>query len=729
MPSSLISPQGIARHTSARIPHFPLDMYPRGRSRDISPVALARQASEERRCNRISIMSHYPLPTNPEKQHTLGHFYHTLPPSSSPSPSTTPFALTPPDPTPFCTQPRARIVHPNGAHAPIDPRESSFIMRAVNQQPLLYSVQSQVSSPLPSDRLVEKPDSQLVSAQRAREQARAKSCYETLARAEQVFATILERSRRERLAALLIRARQEDELKERERATREMERLEQERDRPRLSNCTTCTSTYRSNFRVLARASPSSAPPQQRQVADRFTYTFPVPSTSSFVHSAPMRQQQGSMKTRLGLVALTNPNVTNAHDVSFDDIRASMRSVLFPITHGDSVSGKTRRESELLGTLLEAVGWEEGERWQQRGRANVRASRVPEIVPGCEACASASLSLDGFSVPPFQTLPHSPGLSASTSASVASRPISWLSFGSRKSASSIHKAQITPPEEIKDFPSVPDHPSRQHSCRCTRGQCFVAVDVNDSPLGNRAEPSPAPVPSTTTTNTCRGPPQRRRRKGSLSVRTWFAIQSSVTSMLSTVTRIQHVYVTATIATLAATEYAPHEQTPSHPSKTRLKDAGRHPSGWRAKRSDVARFTSSTPYSKKSAVPYIVFDLVELEGIQRSLLPTSELLGNIPSRDPIPSHSPTSRSLTIPHTYYNADRPIFNANPLHLLSRAQINSWRFRGAPGAMPARVFCRPELFYRLETGGGTFREARGGSALKWSWRVAWDTEDNVGY
>jgi hypothetical protein len=62
----------------------------------------------------------------------------------------------------------------------------------------------------------------------------------------------------------------------------------------------------------------------------------------------------------------------------------------------------------------------------------------------------------------------------------------------------------------------------------------------------------------------------------------------------------------------------------------------------------------------------------------------------------------------------------------LLSRAQINSWRFRGAPGAMPSQVICRPELFYRIEPAGGSLRSANGGSALKWGWQVVWGTDDH---
>jgi hypothetical protein len=695
-------------------------MYPRGRSRDISPAALARQASEERRRNRICDMVQYPLPSQPEK-HAHSSFY-----SSSPSPITTPFTLTPPDPAPLQTHPRARVVHSDSPHAPIDPHQSLFTAQVINPQPLPYSARFQVSLPLPSSRLVEKPGPQVEAAQHARDQARARRRYETLARAEQVFATILEHSRRERVSALRLRTRREDELKERERVANEFfEKLEQERDRRRSSNY--IPPTHRSSFRVLARAPPASPTPQQLQVAE-FTYPFPVPSVSS-TNSAPMRQRQGNMKARLGLADFPGPNATNPRSVSFDDIRASIGSMLFPIVHGELVPGKTRRESELLGTLLEAVLWEEGERWQRRNLVDAWASRLPETVPECEACASASLSLDGFSTPSSQSPLPSSGLSTATSISIPSRPISWLSFSSRKSTFSITTAQTSPPSTIC-LSSISDRPTPQHSCGCATGQSFLAVDVNDTPLGIDTEPSPAPVPFAANVNTCHGTPHQRTRKSSLSVRTWHAMQSSVSSVLSAAARIQQAYVTATMATLTATDYTQYEQSSSRSrsSSESSSDYARcGPSGWRVQRSDVAKFTSTASYTERNAVPYLVFDLVELESIRRFPTTMPEPSRYAPAEDTVSPHSPTSQSMTISPTYYNADRHIFNANPVHLLSRAQINSWRCRGAPGAMPAQLSYRPELFYRLEHGSGTLREARGGSALKWGWRVVWDTDDSV--
>ncbi|KAI0004076.1 hypothetical protein BJV74DRAFT_422036 [Russula compacta] len=700
-------------------------MHPRGRSRDVSPVALARQASEERRRNRSSIMSCYPLPNDPEN-HTLGHLYFSSPSPSS-SPATTSFALTPPDPAPLCARPRPRVAQ-DSSHAPIDPREPPFTTQVINPQPLRYPVQSQLSPPLLPSPLVGKPALQDESVQRAHEQAQAKRRYETLARAEQIFATILERSRRERLAALLLRAQQEDELVERQRVTREFERLEHERDRRRSLNY--LSHTHRTGFRVLARVTPPNPTSQQRQVPDRFTYTFPVPSTS-LANLAPIRQQQGGMKTRLSLAVLTSPNSANTCSISFDDIRESMGNVLFPMFHGESASGKTRRESELLGTLLDPVRREEGERWHLRGRVNVWTSRLPEAVPGCEACASTSLSLDGFSAPFPQTPSFSSGASTSTSISVASRPISWLSFGSRKlTSSSINPApaQTTPLSMTNYLPSTSGHPIPQHSCGCTRGQSFVAVDVNDSPLGTGAELFPTPVLSAANVDTYQDSAHHRALKPSFSARTWLAMQSSVTSVLSMATRLQHVYVTATVATPTATHYTQDVPTfAQSSSKTSSGYARCLPSGWRARRSDVAKFTSTASHADRDAVPYIVFHLVELEGTHLFSSPTPT-----PSLDPLASQDhisppPTPPSVTIPPTYYDADRHIFNANPLHLLSRAQINSWRFRGAPGAMPAQVFYRPELFYRLEPAGRSLREAKGGSALKWGWRVVWDIDDHV--
>jgi len=149
-------------------------------------------------------------------------------------------------------------------------------------------------------------------------------------------------------------------------------------------------------------------------------------------------------------------------------------------------------------------------------------------------------------------------------------------------------------------------------------------------------------------------------------------------------------------------------------------ARRLSSGWRASRSDVVKLTSTA--SDLDAVPYLVFHLVELKNNYRFPPASPEVLRNLPAQDSIP---PTSSTIAILPAYQDADRHIFNSNPLHLLSRAQINSWRLRGAPGAMPSHVLCRPELFYRIEPAGGCLRGTNGGSALKWGWRVVWDTDD----
>ena len=694
-------------------------MQPRGRSRDVSPVAIARQASEERRRNRTSIMSCYPLPSDSEK-HSFGHFYLSPPSPSSSSPCTGP--LTPPDPVPLSTCPRTRLVRQDASHAPIDPHESSFSAQIFNPQHLPYSDESRLLSPPPS---FPQEKTTLEAGQRARDQARAKCRYETLARAEQVFATIFERSRRERIAALLLRARQEDEVKERERVARELERLEYERDCRRP--VTHISHVKRSGFRVLARVPPPVPTSQQRQVPDRFTYPFPFLSTSP-TNTAPIRQLSGGMKTRLDLSALTSSNATNVRSVSFDDVRTSMGNALFPIAHGESVSGKTRRESELLGTLLDPVRWEDGERWHPRRRVNdAWAVPVSELLTGCEACASASLSLDGFSTTFPQTPSSSSGISASTSTSVASRPISWLSFGSRKSTSSITAAQPAPASANNYSTCASSRPTLQRSCGCTRGQSFVAIDVNDSPLGSSVKPLSAMALPAASVNAHQEPARQQLRKISLSARTWLAMHSSVTSVLSAAARFQVAYVTSTTAMLTETDYTQDPPTLMRSSsETVSRYARRLPTGWRASRSDVAKFTSTASHTDRDAIPYLIFHLVELKSNYHFPPSAPEQLINLLARDSIPAHSPTSSSIAIPYTYQDADRHIFNANPLHLLSRAQINSWRFRGAPGAMPSQVICRPEHFYRIEPAGGSLRSANGGSALKWGWRVVWDTDDH---
>jgi hypothetical protein len=672
-------------------------MYSRGRSKDVSPVALARQASEERRRNNTSIMARYPLPTDPEA-------FFLPATSSSTSPTASSFTLTPPDPTPFPSHTRTCIVHADDSYAPIDPHKSSSA-QMFNLEPLPHSVQPHFSFSLPSDPLGGKPVFQVESARRERDRARAKCRYETLARAEQVFATALARSRRERFTTAVLRTRHKDELKERERVPQEHERPERERDHRRPTN-------YVSHAdRVPAHATHPTPASHQRPATDRFTYAFPVPSTSSPPNLAPERQQQGGLKSRLGLATMSNTKATNARSVSFDDIRASMGSVLFPTAPGESATSKTRRESELLATLLEAVRWEEGERWQQRGRVKASPLLLPEITFECGACASASLPLNRLSLSLSQTLSLPSGGFVSASASTASRPVSWLSFGSRKSTPSITTAQTTPLSAIKELPLFTNSPTPQRPCGCGRGQSLVVVDVNETPLGSAVGPSPTPALPVASVNTSHGPSHRRSHKTNLSMRTWLA--SSVTSMLSAASRLQQVYITATMATVVSTDYCPHGQmldvsSVGAPSVY----SARPPYGWRAQHNDVAKFISGTLSADQATAPYLVFHLVELERVHRPP-PVAELPINGQAQNS------TSTSSTIP------DRHIYNANRVHLLSLAQINSWRLRGAPGATPKQIFYRPELNYRLEPSSGS---SRGGSALKWGWQVEWDTEGTVG-
>ena len=663
-------------------------MYSRGRSKDVSPVALARQASEERRRNSTSIMAHYPLPTISDNSSSP---FFVPPPSSSPSPPASSFAFTPPDPTPLPSHSRTCVVHIDDSYAPIDPHQSSSA-QVINLEPLRHSVQPHLSFSLPP--LGEKSAFRVKGTQRERDRARAKRRYETLARAEQVFATVLARSRRERLGAVVLRTH---EPKERE---------QRERDNRRPNSC-----------RIPAHATHATPTSQQRPATtDRFTYSFPVPSTSSVPSSTPVRQQHGGLKSRLGLTAMSNTKATNARSVSFDDIRASMGGVLFPTAPGDTATSKTRRESELLGTLLEAVRWEEGERWQQRVRVKASTLLLPELTFECGACASAPLPLDGLSLSAL-SLPS--GGFVSTSASTASRPVSWLSFGSRKSTPSITTAQTTPLSAIKELPPFTDRHTPQRSCGCGRGQNLMAVDVNDTPLGSTVEPSPTPTPSMTSVNTYHGPSHQRARKTNPSMRTWLA--SSVTSMLSAASRLQQVYITATMATFVSTDYYPHGQMLEVSSAVGAPSeySTRPPYGWRAQHDDVAKFISGTLSANQVTVPYLVFHLLELERIHRSHPPVAN--------SPINGQAQNSTSIST-STPAAADRHIFNANRVHLLSLAQINSWRLQGAPGVTPTRPFYRPELFYRIESGGGSSRDVRGGSPLKWGWQVVWDAEGNVG-
>ncbi|ETW86804.1 hypothetical protein HETIRDRAFT_377405, partial [Heterobasidion irregulare TC 32-1] len=183
-----------------------------------------------------------------------------------------------------------------------------------------------------------------------------------------------------------------------------------------------------------------------------------------------------------------------------------------------------RRRPELLRTLLAEVHWARDERRHTRAGGHTRtasassaAKRPPPsserravhpqlLIGACKACAVTGVP------DPFLELAAaagagstgSAGSSAGASSSSSSTLASWFSFGTRKSAStaasSVRSAKQQQParrdshagagpaqgeEEREETPL-------RHSCR--RGQCFVAVELWESPLAPAGEGPPVPAP-------------------------------------------------------------------------------------------------------------------------------------------------------------------------------------------------------------------------------------------
>ncbi|KAI0068009.1 hypothetical protein BV25DRAFT_1818364 [Artomyces pyxidatus] len=630
-------------------------MFPRGRSRTISPVALARQASEERQRTREAVASiqhytpTYTLPRDPEKC-SAPRFLRPSEPSTSPSPVTTPLALTPPDPAPLHTR-RPRTLRVDDVHAPIDPRVP----------PPSSSFSTPPSTP-PTAKpkfLPPQPEASTSTAEADARARRAKQRYAALSRAESAFAAVLARTRHERIAVLLSRARAEEERKDRERARVSA---------PRQLYTARGAPTYR----VLAKPQP------QPQEPDRFTYAFPVAPSHS--------QRQGSPRTRVALAALTDPHAVNTRAVPFKDVRASLHGALFPEIPRDAVRDKSGKEAELLGVLLEAVRWQAEERWLAKGKAPERHI-IREDTQECEACIVEFASSFSSSA--------SSSVTASASTSYVSRPTSWLSFASsRKSSSALSTAQTTPASThkqssplaaalhsltLQSAQTTPHAtPVHRHSCNRARAQCFVAVDLDDSPLGAGASNSPT---STYTqplvTGVARS--QTSPQKGA-----WRAV-------LAVAAHIQHAYVSATLASLNSSDYASPERSPSpSPPPNPLRGVAK---------ADVAQFLGAREISH---TPYAVLELREV----------------VADAPPAPVKTAASFPFVGPEAPGMArPRPVENSR--YLMSRALANSRRARGAAGQGQAvvQMFYAPE---RVLGVGWDVHQGQRSSALRWGWRVA---------
>ncbi|KAI0035133.1 hypothetical protein K488DRAFT_83338 [Vararia minispora EC-137] len=706
---------------------------PRGRSRTVSPVAIAREASQERLAIQARLAA---MPSDPEK-HALASF--TTHRRTDPSPSLTPGPRTPPDnhvlPSPVASskakilQPvaaRALVVHvenPDTAHAPLNPYCAAPQSHIRPFPPAHAHTYSSPPSRLPTTPAKRpSPARAIISTKPAPSAAPGPSSSVSrsqtsrrLAIAESAFSDARSRSRRERIAALTARGIAEEAALERERLAREAA----ERDARRTSVCKTpnhprqalaYTSRQQTLPHMRATQPPLLAPivpynPIRRALSDRgsaaseieFTYAFPVPAAKLGQWNA--RAQKGSPRTRRALQELLEP-APNPRAVPFEDVLLAMRGALFAEPDEDARSplpswaGHRRRSRDVLTEdarrkHYDALMAPPGPPPKKTRRAD--DDRVPQD-RDCAACSAAwQRSLASLSPPstPALSPTSSAGSSPRSAHSVLATPRSWLPlslFGREPPVPPTPKTPPLPKEEPEEL---------RHSCGRPQAQCFVAVDVDDSPLG---QPSSLPAPLSASPSTPLPAPaaqqqQQQQKKKSL--------LAPVSRLLASAVHMHEAYVQATLMSVALSADASASRLVPSP-------AAFHPHGVCA--ADVRASGLGAPLS--AAEPYLLRALDDM----RLLLPphqssyTHDLtLDTRPPTYPffLPSYAPGPRC-----------RPI--AHPAHLRASALLNARRAREcgtSMGLLPERML---GVACDVHGAGG-----RAGSALRKGWRVVWEDDE----
>ncbi|KNZ76368.1 hypothetical protein J132_10647 [Termitomyces sp. J132] len=376
-------------------PLWPREL-PRGRSRQISPVALARRASQERRAAK---------------------------PASADTPPALDYYDSPPSP------PRSLEDQVHVAYAHDDIHLAKILLLRLkgihvtgNDDPRIAEVKDEDFDFcfVPCGRLLDDDEEKTLQERQNAELDRVKELRRTqrLKDCERIWEQGKKRLRE--LKTLAVRRR---ELEEKQRAELQDSRLKYGGELgsrvPRRASCHTARTVV--SYKLLAPSSPHKQEP--------FVYDF-MPRPATHLVSRPQTLSQPKSRS-----PFTRPLFDDSRAVPFSEVLTSMRGPLFPLEQRSttplstkrSQDSQKRRSAELLESLLSVVQSQEEHR-QNKGKAPERP--VPRrkdsggmLLP-CPTCSSSSL------------------LSSDSSSSSSSRR-SWLSFSSA-SSSSVSTAATTP---------------------------------------------------------------------------------------------------------------------------------------------------------------------------------------------------------------------------------------------------------------------------------------------
>lgn len=448
----------------------------RGRSRQVSHTALARQASEERRVppHRSIVPRAQPLslpehPSSNEKSALVSDFKPITVPSParviiSEKPITTPAPLkapsrptlvattSPPPLTSASMSPDYYDSPPSPPQSLVDQVHVAYALDDIHlakvlllrlkgikvtsdDDPRIAAVKDEdfdfcfvphgrLMDDEDEKRLLERQKAELEMIEEKRREDRLKAC-------ERIW---VQEKRRLREATELARRKRELEAKQAEERVRiRKEKAEAAFAERRRATRPRTPVPQRSVVLYKIATPPSSS----SRASESFVYDVmvapvrPIPSrTTSLksITSTPSKPKSTSPFSR--------PLFDDSRAVLFSDVLASMQGPLFPpqrrpispISSSQSQDRRRRRDAELLDSLLKVVEWEEDERRRRKGkgpeRPLVQRKNSNKSVIACAACSSPSSSSS------------SPSSSSSSSLSPTPSRRSWLSFSSVSSSAS-----------------------------------------------------------------------------------------------------------------------------------------------------------------------------------------------------------------------------------------------------------------------------------------------------
>ncbi|KAG1793859.1 uncharacterized protein HD556DRAFT_1237266 [Suillus plorans] len=597
----------------------PPPMQRRGRSRQISPVALARQASEERRLYHLcaekqreaEIARHTnffvpqaPLlskleeadPSSTHEQRCGSDASSVVRSPSRSAESSAPSSISldsydsPPSP-PQSLEDQVQV-----AYALDDIRLAKILLLKLkgievtsDNDPRIDEVQDEDFDMcfVPSGPLkLEEPELLVVQETRRRQQQKWEEAQrrQRLRMCERIWEQEKHRLHTERLRA--IRRREEE--------------IAVEEERKRIAE------VHKRQEAELALRQRSTRRCSSKRNEDTFQYSFMRPMNLS---TTPPKRGLTSPKP-LRNDTTPKPSGGQQRTVSFKEVMSSMDGKLFPLDAAEraeearriagisTVSSPSRHHhnsarSDLLLNLLHVVEWQEGERRKAKGKNVERPAQLLEQSPLCSTPA------------PIPSIPSTDSIPPMSSSVATSRSNSWLSFGSwRSSVTDITSPEASSP--VSDSPKCSTSslqlPTFYDSQRdLSPRSSFVRVSLDETPLSPfKAQRHTQEVQwsrPTVEVPSLAGQSRGLESMGKSLVR---HVSRSVHGIVDVAKGLQSAYISTTMFSVGA---APSLScTFSHSRASSSNRRNFRPYGYRARPGDVKKFTSLTTPSPTTTSP-------------------------------------------------------------------------------------------------------------------------------